>query len=99
MIEVFGAYLFYFYFDKAQFELICRKFEQPHQQGGLEELVWSNKQCFIFITKWFFRELDSSVMEIVPDKIRMEGETVLTQVAYLIWPLLFFRKLIFILFL
>jgi hypothetical protein len=31
-----------------------------------------------------FRELDSSVMEIVPDKIRMEGETVLTQVVYLI---------------
>ncbi len=37
-------------------------------------------------------------MEIVPDKIRMEGETVLTQVAYLIWPPLFFRKFIFILF-
>ncbi len=37
-------------------------------------------------------------MEIVPDKIRMEGETVLTQVAYLIWPPLFVGKFIFLLF-
>jgi hypothetical protein len=34
-------------------------------------------------------------MEIVPNKIRMEGETVLTQVAYLILLRLFFRELIF----
>ncbi len=56
MIEVFGAYLFNFYFEETQFKIICRKI----LNNLTNEKDWKNlfgpRTVFyssIFFAKWF----------------------------------------------